>query len=93
MASPVVVFVLACAAIARGSGALSDEETPWKGPGAVLFASCRLLPYGTGGHAVPRCVLYLGGDVLPCSLVLLRSVRTVSGYCYSQGMWPQILAQ
>lgn len=57
MVSPVVVFVLACVAIAKVSSASSDEETLWKGPGAVVFASCQLLPCGTGGHAVV-CALH-----------------------------------
>ena len=44
--------MLACVAIAKVSRASSDEETLWKGPGAVLFAPCQLLPCGTGGYAV-----------------------------------------
>ena len=81
MASFVLVLMLACVAIARGSGALRGEETP-RGPGAVLFAPSRLLPYGTGGHAV---VCALPGR--RCSIMFFRPAAS-SSYCF----WLLLLA-
>ena len=71
-----VLLVIVCIAFIRVFDALSVEETSWKSPGGTLFAPGRLLPYGTGKHAVVyalswqrwrRCQAILGLLVLLCS--------------------------